>query len=280
MTGERAVVGILHPGSMGAAVAAQIRGNGATVLWCPEGRSAATRGRAVEAGLTEVPSLANLVERSQVLLSICPPAAAATVANEVAVHGYRGVYVEANAITPERVGRAAATLTGATVVDGSVIGSPPRGGKRPQLFLAGPGEAVEQVEDVFVGTDVRTRRLGTELGQASALKLAYTSYQKASRVLAALSYALAEDHGVEDELLEVAEGRSGSYLAERDYIPKTAARAWRWAPELMEAAELLESCGLPGEPVRGAADALLRWQGERDTELTVEEALVQLHRPR
>jgi hypothetical protein len=133
---------------------------------------------------------------------------------------------------------------------------------------------------LFVGTDVRIRVLGSELGQASALKLAYTSYQKASRVLAALSYALAADHGVEDELLEVASGRQGSYLVETSYIAKTAARAWRWAPELVEAAELLEASGLPGEPMRGAAEALARWEVERDADLSLGEALARLHRSR
>lgn len=278
MTGNRSVVGLLHPGSMGAAVAAQLSAQGTTVLWCSEDRSAATRRRAIEGGLIEVPSLASLAERSQFLLSICPPAAAESVAGEVAAHDFAGVYVEANAVSPERVDRVAVALPGATVVDGSVIGSPPRDGKQPRLFLSGPGEAVEHVMELFVGTDVRTQRLGVELGQASALKLAYTSYQKASRVLAALSYALAADHGVEGELLEVAEERAGSYLAETGYIGKTAARAWRWGPELLEAAELLESCGLPGEPLRGAAEVLLRWDGERDVELGLEDALARLHR--
>ena len=40
------IVGVLHPGSMGAAIAAQARRVGATVLWCPAGRSAATKQRA------------------------------------------------------------------------------------------------------------------------------------------------------------------------------------------------------------------------------------------
>ncbi|PYC86599.1 phosphogluconate dehydrogenase [Streptomyces tateyamensis] len=281
MTGGQAVVGVLHPGSMGAAVAAQVRATGATVLWCSAGRGASTRQRAAEVGLTEVSGLGELVGRSQILLSICPPAAAEAVANEVAAHGFKdGVYVEANAITPGRVGRIAAVLPDATVVDGSVIGSPPRDGKRPRLFLSGPGDAADQVVKLFAATDVQARVLGTELGQASALKLAYTSYQKASRVLAALSYALAADHGVEDELLEVAAGRSGSYLLETGYIAKTAARAWRWGPELIEAAELLEECGLPGDPMRGAADALVRWEGERDAELGLAEALARLHSSR
>ncbi|EST38908.1 hypothetical protein N566_04970 [Streptomycetaceae bacterium MP113-05] len=273
-------MGLLHPGSMGAAVAAQLCDHGTTVLWCSDGRSTATRRRATEGGLTEVPSLASLVVRSQVLLSICPPAAAESVAGEVAAHQFAGVYVEANAVTPERVARIAGALPRATVVDSSLIGSPPRGGKQPRLFFSGPGEAVEQVKELFAGTDVRTRRLGVELGQASALKLAYTSYQKASRVLAALSYALASDHDVKGELLEIAEERPGSYLAETGYFAKAAARAWRWGPELVEAAELLESCGLPGEPMRGAAEALSRWDGERDAELRLEEALARLHRPR
>ncbi|GAA2126223.1 NAD(P)-dependent oxidoreductase [Kitasatospora saccharophila] len=271
---------MLHPGSMGAAVAAQIRQAGTTVLWCSAGRSEATRSRAVEAGLTELPSLGELVPRCEILLSVCPPAAAEQLAAEVAEHGYGGVYVEANAVTPERVKRIASALPDATVVDGSVVGSPPRGGKQPRLFLSGPERAVDQVVRLFAGTDVRARVLGAELGQASALKLSYTSYQKASRVLAALSYALAADHGVEDELLEIAAGRSGSYLVETGYIPKTAARAWRWAPELVEAAELLEECGLPGEPMRGAAEALLRWEGARDAELSLVDALARLHERR
>ena len=37
MTGDQAMVGILHPGSMGAAVAAQVQDAGTTVLWCSTG---------------------------------------------------------------------------------------------------------------------------------------------------------------------------------------------------------------------------------------------------
>ena len=36
-------IGILHPGRMGAAVAAEAVKAGARVLWCPEGRSADAR---------------------------------------------------------------------------------------------------------------------------------------------------------------------------------------------------------------------------------------------
>ncbi|MFD4786248.1 DUF1932 domain-containing protein [Streptomyces sp. NPDC058459] len=262
---------------MGAAVGAQLRAVGVRVLWCPAGRGTATRKRAADAGLEAVVDLGELVAQCSVLLSICPPAAAEDVARRVGDYGFRGIYVEGNAVTPARVRRIATALPAAQVLDGSVIGSPPRGGKRPALFLAGAAEATEQVEKLFADTDVRIRVLCDELGRASALKLAYTSYQKASRILAALSYAAAAEHGVEDELLEVAGGRSGSYLTETGYFAKTAARAWRWAPELEEAAQLLRDAGLPDGPVSGAAAALERWLPLKDTEGEPDDVLALLH---
>jgi phosphoglycolate phosphatase-like HAD superfamily hydrolase len=102
---------------------------------------------------------------------------------------------------------------------------------------------------------------------------AYTSYQKASRVLAALAYGLADANGVADELLDIAGRRTGSYLTETGYIPKTAARARRWGPEMEEAAELLADASLPDDIMRAAAAVLSRWDAARDSDLTIAEAL-------
>ncbi|MCP3817882.1 DUF1932 domain-containing protein [Streptomyces sp. A3M-1-3] len=259
---------------MGAAFAAQLRARGTTVLWCPVGRSEASRKRAEHAGMEAVDDLGQLLRHVDLVVSLCPPAAAEGVAAEAAEHGFRdGTYLEANAITPQRVRAVAACLPDATVIDGSVVGSPPVGGKQPTLYLSGPSRHVARVADLFEGTDVRTRSLGTEIGKASALKLAYSSYQKASRVLAAVAYGLADANGVADELLQIASKRTGSYLTETDYIPKTAARAWRWAPELEDAADLLAESGLPDHFMREIAAALHRWDEVHDRSLTVSHAL-------
>jgi 3-hydroxyisobutyrate dehydrogenase-like beta-hydroxyacid dehydrogenase len=267
-------VGLLHPGSMGAAVGAQLRARGHVVLWCPDGRSDVTRGRAEGAGLQPV-SLAELAARSEVLLSLCPPAAAEQVAAAVAKarSGSDAIYVEANAVTPARVHRIADRLAPLPVVDASVVGSPPEGGKTPTLYLAGGGEHVERIVELFAGTDVRAHALGDSLGAASALKLAYTSYQKVSRVLAAVAYGAADAYGVGDELLAIAAKRTRSYLVETDYIPKTATRAWRWGPEIEDAAELLADAGLPDSLMHAAAATLARWDDSKDQQLTVAEAL-------
>ncbi|GAA3377852.1 hypothetical protein GCM10020367_55180 [Streptomyces sannanensis] len=269
----KTTVGLLHPGSMGAAFGAQLRAREIPVLWCPEGRSAATRRRAEHAGL-EADTLPSLLARSGIVISLCPPAAAEAVAAEVAACGVAGtVYVEANAIAPQRMRRIAGLLRNACVVDGAVVGSPPVGGKKPTLYLSGPAEQTSRVETLFTGTDVLTRRLGHDTGKASALKLAYSSYQKASRVLAAIAYGAADAHGVGDELLAIAAKRPGSYLSETDYIPKTAARAWRWGPELTDAAALLADAGIPAEIIDGAVHTLAHWDEERDRSMSLEEAL-------
>jgi 3-hydroxyisobutyrate dehydrogenase-like beta-hydroxyacid dehydrogenase len=112
------------------------------------------------------------------------------------------------------------------------------------------------------------------IGRASALKLSYSSYQKVSRVLAAVSYALARDYGVDDALLDIAEGRSSSYLSETAYIPKVAARAWRWGPEMGDVAS---AASLPADLAEAAASVMSHWDSLKDEPPSIPEALERLH---
>ncbi|MGW0992009.1 DUF1932 domain-containing protein [Streptomyces sp. NPDC002523] len=196
---------------------------------------------------------------------------------ELGMVGAGTIYVEANAVAPPRVQRIADRLVPVPVIDAAVVGSPPVGGKTPTLYLSGPGKQTDRIVELFAGTDVRTHVLGYSIGQASALKLAYSSYQKVSRVLAAVAYGAAESYGVADELLVIAAKRTRSYLVETDYIPKTATRAWRWGPELEDAAALLADVGLPDSLMHAAAATLARWDGKRDERLDIAEALEALH---
>src|SRR5213075_43945 len=77
------VVGLLHPGEMGAAIGAVLRQRGTDVLWASAGRSEATAARAEAAGLTDAGSIGELGQRADVILSICPPHAARDVASAV-----------------------------------------------------------------------------------------------------------------------------------------------------------------------------------------------------
>jgi 3-hydroxyisobutyrate dehydrogenase-like beta-hydroxyacid dehydrogenase len=176
------------------------------------------------------------------------------------------VYVEANAISPDRTRRIAAACAEREVLmlDGSIVGGPPGPGSAPRLYLSGDGKQVARVAGVFEDTWVVARPLDAEIGAASALKMAYASYQKSARVLAAVSHALAAHHGVAAELAREAGSLTSNILAETGQLPSVAARAWRWAPELEEIAATLDTAGLPPELARGAASVLRRWDGDKD----------------
>jgi 3-hydroxyisobutyrate dehydrogenase-like beta-hydroxyacid dehydrogenase len=252
-------VGLLFPGEMGAAVGAAVKGE---VLWASEGRSGATAARA--AGFEDVGTVGELVSRSDVVLSICPPGLAEDVAQEVAGLGFDGVYVDANAISPARAERIAGLFDRA--VDGSITAK-----TGIHLFLSGEAGEVELVCGLF-GDPVVATPLPGGVGAASALKMAFAGWNKIGAMLEAQAYTVALAYGLEDAL--TAEG------VPRDRIGRTAARAWRWTAEMHEIGDTHAALGLDDGIARGAATSLERWSAHRDdATVPVDELLDELRRP-
>jgi 3-hydroxyisobutyrate dehydrogenase-like beta-hydroxyacid dehydrogenase len=273
------IIGVLHPGQMGAAIGAQLVGAGHRVLWCPAGRSERTDGRARAAGLRTVGSVAEMLAGSEVVFSICPPAAAEQLAGRIAAHRFAGLFVEANAINPARMGTIGERVRagGATVVDGAIIGPPPSADRRTRVYLSGPPGAVDAVHQLLSGSQAEPRRIDDRIGSASALKMAYGSFQKISRALAAVSHALADEFGVTEHLAAEATALGRNALAERDVVAGVAPRAWRWEPEMREVAESLRAAGLPPELAVAGAEVLGRWTRDKDDwDLDTETALAHL----
>ncbi|MCX4703586.1 NAD(P)-dependent oxidoreductase [Streptomyces sp. NBC_01373] len=260
-------VGIVHPGAMGAQVAAQVRAAGSRVWWLPQGRSAETRRRAAELGLLPAGSMAELTAECTLLLSVCPPAAALDVARQTAAAGFEGVYVDANAVSPRRMAQIAEALhgTGATLVDGGITGPPPREAGTTRLYLSGHDTVVSGVRALFDATLLTPVVLAGPVGRASALKLAFAAYNKISYALAAEACALAEDHGVLDDLLDVAAHLlPDTPLARPEQLASAGPRAWRWEPEMREIAEAWRGSGLTGSFADAAADTFERWHAHKD----------------
>jgi 3-hydroxyisobutyrate dehydrogenase-like beta-hydroxyacid dehydrogenase len=240
-------IGLLHPGEMGAAVGQCLAGAGHRVLWASEGRSAATKERAAAAGLTGC-GLAEIVARSDLIVSVCPPAAALDVARDVA--GFRGLYLDANAISPATAGRVAAIVTagGAGYVDGGIIGTPPVAPGFIRLYLS--GARAGEVRALFDGTAVAARVVecapGGETGAASAVKMAYASWTKGSAALLLAARALARAEGVESVLLDEW-GISQPGLEDRwgGAARSATAKGWRWVAEMEEIASAMAAAGLP-----------------------------------
>jgi 3-hydroxyisobutyrate dehydrogenase-like beta-hydroxyacid dehydrogenase len=194
-------------------------------------------------------------------LSICPPAVAEQIATEVAEIGYCGIYVDANAISPAHMQEITTRFTaaGTVAIDGCIFGAPPGGQPSARLYLAGAPAASRRVADLFTGSLAEPVLLGDRPGQASALKMAFASFQRTSRTAAALAHALADDHDISQALLTEAERMPGDILTNRDYLPSVAARAWRWAPEMREVADTLSDQHLPTDLALATANVLQRW---------------------
>ena len=254
-------VGLLHPGEMGAAVGQCLAAAGHRVLWVPEGRSPASAARAEAAGLTAAfEGLAKLVREADVIVSVCPPHAALEVARAVA--GFGGVYTDANAVSPATAREIAGIVeaSGASYVDGGIIGTPPVAPGFIRFYLS--GARAGEVQRLFAGGAVDARVIGGDASTAaSAMKMAYASWTKGSAALLLTARALARAEGVEEVLL--AEwGISQPGLAERSAraAGSAAAKGWRWVAEMEEIAATMAAAGLPDGFHRAAAEVYRPWQ--------------------
>jgi 3-hydroxyisobutyrate dehydrogenase-like beta-hydroxyacid dehydrogenase len=240
-------VGLLHPGAMGATVGAAAKANGARVVWAAEGRSAATRARADKAGLETLPTLVAVVEAADVIVSVCPPHGAEDLADAVIAAGFKSLFVDANAIQPERTRRIASKVVaaGGRFVDGGIVGQPPRAPGETRFYLSGPDAA--EAATLFEGSLHEPIVLGEAVGAASALKMAYAAWNKGAIALRLAVRALARAEGV-DAALAAEWARSQPGLAERAESdgPRVSAKAWRWVGEMDEIAATFAAAGLPG----------------------------------
>jgi 3-hydroxyisobutyrate dehydrogenase-like beta-hydroxyacid dehydrogenase len=258
-------LGILHPGTMGISIAASAQRSGCTVYWASSGRSAATQARAGQQGLVDVGTVAELCARCGLLVSVCPPHAAEAVACQVAAQGYRGLFLDANAISPQRMQRIAGALTqaGAGVVDGGIIGGPAWEPGRTWLYLSGP--RAREVLACFAAGPLETHVLSADLGVASALKMCYAAYSKGTTALLGAILAAADTFGVSAPL-EQAWIRDDPTFSARttQRVRRSSAKAWRFAGEMEEIAETFRAAGLPGEFHAAAAELYRRLAAFKD----------------
>jgi 3-hydroxyisobutyrate dehydrogenase-like beta-hydroxyacid dehydrogenase len=237
---------------MGSALGAALVAAGHEVLWASEGRSPETARRA--GAFTDVGDAAALARRAEVILSVCPPQAARDVARSVA--GFEGVYVDANAVSPETVHALGAETR--HFVDGGIIGPPPLAAGTTRLYLSGPDAA--EVARLFDGTNVDARLLSTEIGDASALKMTYAAWSKGSAALLLAIRAVARAEGVEDRLVAEWSLSARDLEARSERAARSAAaKGWRWVAEMEEIAATFDAAGQPDGFHRAAAEIFRRF---------------------
>jgi 3-hydroxyisobutyrate dehydrogenase-like beta-hydroxyacid dehydrogenase len=241
-------IALLHPGNMGATIGAAAATSGARVIWVSEQRSQATRERANRADLVDVKSLLDAVRKSEVILSVCPPDAALGLARKVAEHNFKGIYVDANAIsraTAEEIGKIV-TTAGASFVDGGIIGAPVKQAGTTRLYLS--GDRAPEIAEIFSKSLLSAKAIGPIPGAASALKVVYAAWTKCTDGLVLAIRALATIEGVDQALSEEWSISQPDLMRKSMRAAAVAApKAWRYVGEMKEIAESFAAAGLtPG----------------------------------
>ena len=245
-------VGVLHPGEMGASVAASLLVNGHEVGWCSAGRSQQSRDRAVD--LQEFKHFEDLVAWAELLVSVCPPAKALELAQSVHACAFEGLYLDANAIAPTTA-REISQLFGAAYADGGIIGPPAWKEDTTRLYVS--GRHASAVATLFsegvLNAVAMAHTEGSEVA-ASALKMAYAAYSKGHSALLLAANALAYNSGVLQTLHDEWNlSMPGMVKRSEATAQAISPKAWRFVGEMEQISATFNDQALPGDFHAGAA---------------------------
>jgi putative dehydrogenase len=232
-------IAIIAQGSMGAATAARLNGNGVRVLTSLKGRSEASAKRAKDAGMIDASDTE--IADADIILSIVPPGEALPLARRLApaltAAGKKPVYADCNAVNPDTVKQIAAAMaaTGAPFADAGIIGGPPRAGYGGPVFYycgaeAGPLARLNGFGLVF-------RAVEGGIGAASALKMSYGGITKGLTAVGSAMLLAAERAGVAEALhAELAASQPNLLAYFQRSVPDMFGKAYRWVAEMEEIA--------------------------------------------
>ncbi len=258
-------IGIIHPGEMGVSIAASAINSGHEVYWVSVNRSDKTRQRAEKHNLVDIVSLSQLCQTSEIIFSVCPPHVAEDVAKLVVEHSFKGYYLDANAVSPQRAIRIGQVMesNGIHFIDGGIIGGPARYPKETWLYLSGKDSKV--IADCFANGPLETKIISNDIGKASALKMCYAAYSKGTTALLAAILSTAESLGVRDELYGQWNMDDPNFSEQaKSRTTRVTAKAWRFEGEMHEIASTFEEAGLPNGFHKAAAEVYHRMANFKD----------------
>jgi 3-hydroxyisobutyrate dehydrogenase-like beta-hydroxyacid dehydrogenase len=238
---------------MGSGLGWALAAGGHDVITSLSGRSARTARLAADAGLRNVPGLADVLAQADVVLVVTPPAEALTVAADIvaSIASVRDaaqtpgaptggpIVVDLNATAPATARAVGAVLAEADLdfVDGSISGAPPTVRPGATIYLSGPrAQAIASLNWTHANPVV----VGAEPGAASAVKMSTASVYKGLSGLITQALRSASHYGV----LEAVMADLGEEYATAYGIAVAATKADRFVGEMHEIARTQADAGL------------------------------------
>ena len=252
------IVAVIAPGMMGSAVAHCMTASGLEVLTLLDGRGKDTLDRAAKAGMTGA-SEAQIAACDFILLKILPPGNALDLAERLApalrAAAKKPVYVDCNAVDPATVVRIARVIeeTGATFVDGGIIGGPPTpGSKATKIYLSGPdAPKLKILENFGLYMPIQPGPIGA----ASAMKMSYAGITKGFTALGAAMMLAATRAGTAEALkAELSGSQPALYGWLTRQMPRMYSKAYRWVAEMEEIAAFVGEDPAGAKFYQGAAE--------------------------
>ena len=242
MADTKPIVAVIAPGNMGAAVATRLAASGVRVLTSVDGRSAAAKQRAAEAGMTAASDAE--IAGADFLLSIVPPGQALGIAEKLKpalrASSRKPVFIECNAVSPQTAEAIAAVIveTGCPFIDGGIIGPPPRAdSSRTRIYVSGPHASSAGDLNNY---GLVIREMGGKIGDASALKMSYGALNKGVIALGTAMALAAERAGIADAFrAELAESQGALLNKLSGAVPDMLPKAYRWVAEFDEVAQFI-----------------------------------------
>lgn len=249
------VIAVIAAGDMGSGVGGRLVERGCRVLTSLEGRSDASRERALAAGMAHASDAE--IAGADMILSIVPPGGALALAERLAfaleAADTKALYVDCNAVSPETVRGIGAVIeaAGAPFVDAGVIGGAPKAGYTPAIYASG-AEAGRFAALNAHGLDIRV--MDGPIGQASAIKMCYAGLTKGLHAVGVAVIRGALDAGVDQAFLaELADSQPQLLAYFTGRTPGIFGKAYRWVAEMREIGDFL---GDEGEAIYDGAAAL------------------------
>jgi 3-hydroxyisobutyrate dehydrogenase-like beta-hydroxyacid dehydrogenase len=247
---------------MGIGIARLLKAHNYSVLTSLQNRSEATKTRASKFDIHCVETDKELLEASDVVLSIVPPEHAHKTAVRIAdalksANRKRDAslyLLDLNAISPQKARETAEAVAaidaGLKFIDGGIIGGPPsekddKTWKCPSLVVSGPHLLSDLENDGARLTKIlNIKHVGDDIGKATGLKMCFASMTKGLTAIGIMAFTTAQKLGVHDELKEHLE----------QYSPKTGElvnggligmppKAYRWIAEMQMIGETFGDAG-------------------------------------
>ncbi|MGZ7048143.1 MAG: NAD(P)-binding domain-containing protein, partial [Methanobacterium sp.] len=190
-------IGFIGFGEVGSTLASGLLNEGIEVSTCIQDRSSKTQKIAEEMDLNLCKSNKELAEASDILISAVNPPSAIKIAQYVGEY-VSGIYVDINNVSPKTVKKTLSFIKNGKVVDASIIGAVRKGLNVP-IITSGPyADQFAELNNYGMNIEV----IGTEIGQASAIKILRSSFTKGISALLFETLYSAYQMGIDQEVLK------------------------------------------------------------------------------